>query len=51
MDGPTLLSVCSRSHLTTYAKQNGGKYNFIVEDEIAIPQDKVCFISCLSHDT
>ena len=30
-----------RSHLTPYAKQNGGKYNFIVEPEIALPQDQV----------
>lgn len=26
---------------TTYAKQNGGKYNFIVEPEKAVPYDQV----------
>ena len=31
----------SRSSKTTYAKQNGGKYNFIVEKSQALPQDQV----------
>ena len=26
---------------TTYAKKNGGKYDFVVENEKAIPVDKV----------
>ena len=30
-----------RSAKTPYAKSNGGLYNFIVEKEIAIPQDLV----------
>ena len=37
-------SFVHRSHLTPYAKQNGGKYDFIVEDQIALPQDEVILI-------
>lgn len=45
------LEVCTlyslyRAADTDYAKQNGGKWNFIVEKEKSIPQDKVTLIIC-----
>ena len=34
----------SRASDTTYAKQNGGKYNFIIKGKTAVPDDQVCII-------
>ena len=33
-----------RSPKTPMAKQNGGKYEFLIEDKMALPLDQVCFV-------